>query len=123
MPVPQDTQQCMPNPSKASILLQQKQQAASQDTSPEQLRELAYTSKRLMLRVAENNAAPPELLRELAVSSKAVCERVAANPNTPTDVLFKLGATTSINQKLSFRVLVRKICYSSKPQHPQTHPK
>lgn len=82
----------MPNQSKTSILLQQKQQAASQDTSPEQLRELAHTSKTLMLRVAENNAAPPELLRELAVSSKAVCERVAANPNTPTDVLLKLGA-------------------------------
>lgn len=78
--------------SKKSILIQQKQQAASPDTSPEQLRELASTSKTLMLLVAENNAAPPELLRELAVESKAVCERVAQNPNTPTDVLLKLGA-------------------------------
>jgi hypothetical protein len=35
----------------------------------------------------------PELLRELAAkSSKAVCERITANPNTPTDILFKLGA-------------------------------
>lgn len=82
----------MPNQSKASILSQQKQQASSPDTSPEQLRTLAYTSRTLMLQVAENNAAPPELLRELAASSKAVCERVAANPNTPIDVLLKLGA-------------------------------
>lgn len=82
----------MPNQSKTSKLLQQKQQAASQNTSSEQLRTLAYTSRTLMLRVAENNAAPPELLRELAASSKTVCERVAANPNTPIDVLLKLGA-------------------------------
>lgn len=58
--------------SKKSILLQQKQEAASQDTSPEQLRTLAYTSRTLMLLVAENNAAPPELLRELAAFSKTV---------------------------------------------------
>lgn len=78
--------------SKKSKLLQQKLEASSPDTSPEQLRTLAYTSRTLMLQVAENNAAPPELLRELAASSKAVCERVAANPNTPIDVLLKLGA-------------------------------
>lgn len=58
----------MSNQSKASILSQQKQQAASQNTPSQQLRELAATG------------------------NKAICEKVAANPNTPTDILLKLGA-------------------------------
>lgn len=57
----------MPIQSKACRLSQYKQLAASPDTSPEQLRELA------------------------AISSKSISFRVAANPNTPIDVLWKLG--------------------------------
>ncbi len=73
-------------------MLAPEQQALNENTSPEQLRQLAFTSLELARLVAQNPNAEPDLLRELAESNDEAtrCE-VANNPNTPTDILWKLG--------------------------------
>lgn len=68
------------------------QQALDENTTSEQLRQLAQQNLELARLVAKNANAEPDLLRELAESKdeKTRCE-VANNPNTPTDILWKLG--------------------------------
>lgn len=69
------------------------QEAASESTSCDRLRELALASTDLARLVSKNPSAPPELLQELSASSdQSTRENVATNPNTPTEVLLNLGA-------------------------------
>lgn len=68
------------------------QEAVSEKTSSDRLKELAGISQELARLVASNPGATPELLRELAGSRDPhTRQNVAANPNTPTEVLLKLG--------------------------------
>jgi hypothetical protein len=68
------------------------EEAASVDTLPEKLLELAKTSIEISRIVAQNTCTPPQLLEELATASDyQIRQAVVSNPNTPTDVLFKLG--------------------------------
>ncbi|MEM7591755.1 MAG: hypothetical protein AAF383_09595 [Cyanobacteria bacterium P01_A01_bin.83] len=68
------------------------QEAKSETTSGDRLKEIATLNDELAKIVANNVIAPPELLEELSKSkSKAVTKVVAGNPNTPIETLFKLG--------------------------------
>ena len=68
------------------------QQAADENTPPEQLRILGNKCQRLRL-IPFSSSAKPEVLRELAsCGDQTVCQAVVSNPNTPTDVLLALGA-------------------------------
>lgn len=72
-----------------------RQQAADENTPPEQLRILVnpFQDMEILRLVAPHSSAEPELLRELAsYGDKTICQAVVSNPNTPTDVLFALGA-------------------------------
>lgn len=73
-------------------MLTPEQQAAAENTPPEQLYKLAKRSRALARIVAGNPNADPELLRLLAKSDRATREEVASNPNAPVDVLLTLGA-------------------------------
>ena len=68
------------------------EEAESETTSQERLKELATLNDDLAQIVASNVATPPELLKELAKhESKVVRKAVTSNPNTPTETLLKLG--------------------------------
>lgn len=69
------------------------QQAADENTPPEQLRILVNQCIEIIKLIAAHSSAEPELLRELAsCGDKIICPAVVSNPNTPTDVLLALGA-------------------------------
>lgn len=75
-----------------SMHLTPEQQALHENTTPEQLRQIAKQSLELAQLVAQNPNVKPDLLRELAESNdEATRCKVANNPNTPTDILWKLG--------------------------------
>ena len=68
------------------------EEAVSENTSGDRLKELAALNNELAEIVASNVAAPPGLLTELvSYTSKAVRKAVTSNPNTPIKTLFKLG--------------------------------
>jgi hypothetical protein len=70
------------------------EEAASENTPPERLIELAKTSVELGKIVATNINAPPELLEELASQYNddvEILKAITSNPNTSIDTLFALG--------------------------------
>ncbi len=70
------------------------EEAASENTPPERLIELAKTSVELGKIVATNINAPPELLEELASQYNddvEILKAITSNPNTPINILFTLG--------------------------------
>ncbi len=67
--------------------------AANENTSQDQLQELAKSSIYLARLVARNAIASSDILQDLASSADAATrEGVATNPNTPVNILLKLGA-------------------------------
>jgi predicted DNA-binding WGR domain protein len=74
------------------ILTPDEQEAISEKTSGDRLRELACQSLDLTRLVANNPCTDTNLLAELATSQDyETRRRVVANPNTPTHTLLKLG--------------------------------
>ena len=68
------------------------EEARSQTTSKERLRELAALNDDLAEIVAGNVSASPELLKELTKNeNKIIRKAVTSNPNTPKETLLKLG--------------------------------
>lgn len=73
-----------------------KQEAKSETTSLERLKELAAKSNELAQIVAANPATPSELLKELGSKRNQLIQKaVVSNPNTPTETLLTLGAKFS----------------------------
>ncbi len=82
----------MANRSLDSNLSKLRQEAASEETSPQRLQELAKINLELTRIVAKNANAAPDLLRDLISSpDNIVRKNVAGNPNTPTVTLWELG--------------------------------
>lgn len=69
------------------------QQAADENTPPQQLRMLVNQCIEILRLVAQNPNTDSELLRDLANSNyETIREAVTSNPNTPTDLLvYSLG--------------------------------
>ncbi|MGB3652203.1 MAG: HEAT repeat domain-containing protein [Rivularia sp. (in: cyanobacteria)] len=82
----------MANRSLNSNVSKLRQEAASEETSPQRLQELAKINLELTRIVAKNANAAPDLLRDLSSNrDNIVRKNVAGNPNTPTAVLWELG--------------------------------
>jgi hypothetical protein len=82
----------MANNSEFSAFNEQFQEAASENTSQQRLRELVGISTEVARMVASNVNAEPNLLEELSLSrDNEIRQSVAGNPNTPTDILWRLG--------------------------------
>ncbi|MEO1762449.1 MAG: hypothetical protein AAFR83_10835 [Cyanobacteria bacterium J06629_18] len=70
-----------------------RQEAASENTSPRRLEELAKFNIELTRIVSKNANTSPQFLQHLSSSSDTLIrENIAANPNTPTEILLELGA-------------------------------
>ena len=83
----------MANRSPEPNLSELRQEAASEDISPQRLEELSKINIELARIVARNANAAPDLLRNFSSSSdNAIRKNVAGNPNTPTEILLELGA-------------------------------
>lgn len=68
------------------------EEAKSETTSSDRLKELAALNDKLAQIVASNISAPPELLADLmSHKNKAVRKAVVNNPNSRTETLFKFG--------------------------------
>ncbi|GEM_PF-634914 len=82
----------MANRSHVPNLCKLRQEAASENTSPRRLEELAKINLELARIVAKNANATANLLRYLSSSTDNIIRKnVAGNPNTPTDILWELG--------------------------------
>ncbi|MCJ8281001.1 MAG: hypothetical protein MJK14_14250, partial [Rivularia sp. ALOHA_DT_140] len=83
----------MANRSQEPNLLELRQEAASENTSPQRLEQLASFNIELTRIVAGNANTAPLLLQDLSFSSDVIIrENIAGNPNTPTEILLQLGA-------------------------------
>ncbi|MGB3637824.1 MAG: hypothetical protein WBA39_09660 [Rivularia sp. (in: cyanobacteria)] len=83
----------MANRSPEPNLSELRQQAASEEISPQRLEELSKINLELARIVANNANAAPDLLRFFSSSSdNFIRKNVAGNPNTPTEILLELGA-------------------------------
>ena len=83
----------MANPSPKPNLPELRQQAASEEVSPQRLEELSKINIELARIVAQNaNAAPSLLLIFSCSSDNIIRKNVAGNPNAPTEILLELGA-------------------------------
>jgi hypothetical protein len=83
----------MANRSPDRILSELRQEAASEDTSPQRLEELSKINIELARVVAQNANAAPDLLQYFSRSlDNIIRKNVAGNPNTPTEMLLELGA-------------------------------
>lgn len=83
----------MVNRSPEPNLSELRQQAASEEVSPQRLEELSQVNIELARIVAHNANAAPNLLRIFSSSSDNIIRKnVAGNPNTPTEILLELGA-------------------------------
>ena len=83
----------MANRSQKPNLPELRQQAASEEVSPQRLEELSKINVELARIVAQNANASPGLLRIFSSSSDNIIRKnVAGNPNTPTEILLELGA-------------------------------
>ncbi|MEO0841161.1 MAG: hypothetical protein AAF063_19925, partial [Cyanobacteria bacterium J06643_5] len=70
-----------------------RQEAASENTSPRRLEELAKFNIELTRIVSKNANTSPQFLQHLSSSSDTLIRKhIAANPNTPTEILLELGA-------------------------------
>ncbi|MEM6753921.1 MAG: hypothetical protein AAF630_13200 [Cyanobacteria bacterium P01_C01_bin.38] len=78
-----------PNPNLSEL----RQEAASEEVSPQRLEELSKINIELERIVAQNANTAPSLLRIFSSSSDNIVRKnVAGNPNTPTEILLELGA-------------------------------
>ncbi|MBV6628285.1 MAG: hypothetical protein KI793_36090 [Rivularia sp. (in: Bacteria)] len=83
----------MANRSSHPNLSQLRQEAASENVSPQRLEELSNINIELTRIVAKNANTAPNLLRDLSSNSDRIIRaNIAGNPNTPTDILLELGA-------------------------------
>jgi hypothetical protein len=83
----------MANRSPEPNLSELRQEAASEEVSPQRLEELSKINIELERIVAQNANAAPGLLRILSSRSDNIIRKnVAGNPNTPTEILLELGA-------------------------------
>ncbi|AFY55296.1 Leucine rich repeat protein [Rivularia sp. PCC 7116] len=74
-------------------LSQLRQEAASENISPQRLEELSNINIELTRIVANNANTAPDFLRNLSSESDRIIRaNITGNPNTPTDILFELGA-------------------------------
>ena len=67
-------------------------EAASQETTPERLKEIAFKSHEINMIIAANSKTPKDVLKKLAESqNNEIRKTVTSNPNTPPEILLNLG--------------------------------